>query len=107
MFGRKKPPKNTDSVAFKRYMAEHLDGRHVRYVLEREDNSEKIIGREGFLSVSGDEFIVIGSGKTLFRAKIDTFTAWEFLSLEGAVISGVDLETGKERTVLAYYKFYR
>jgi hypothetical protein len=33
--------------------------------------------------------------------------AWEFLSLEGATITGFDLDTNSMRTVLPYYKYYR
>lgn len=107
-YNKDKPPKNTDSVAFKRYMAEKLNGKHIRYALEREaDNTEKIIGREGFLSVSGDEFLVIASGDVLFRAKIDSLSAWEFLSLQGVVLTAFDLIQGRERTVLAYYVYHR
>ena len=110
MFGflkRNKPPSDTNSVEFKRYMAEKLDGRHVRYVAERVDNTDRIIGREGFLHAGKDEFCVICGEKTLFRAKIDELSAWELLSLEGAVLTGFDFESGKERTIIAYYKYYR
>ena len=37
MFGKKKkdkPPKNTDSVEFRRWIAEKLDGHTLRYILE-------------------------------------------------------------------------
>ena len=104
---RNKPPSDTNSVEFKRYMAEKLDGRHVRYVAERVNNSDTIIGREGFLHAGKEEFSVICGEKTLFRAKIDSLSAWELLSLEGAVLTAYDLESGKERTVVAYYKYYR
>lgn len=107
-FKKDKPPKDTDSVAFKRYMAEKLNGKHIRYVLEKEaDYTERIIGRDGFLSISGDEFLVVGSGDVLFRAKIDSLSAWEFLSLQGVTLTAFDLIQGRERTVLAYYVYHR
>ena len=54
-----------------------------------------------------DELSVICGEKTLFCAKVDTLVAWEFMSLEGVTLTAPDLVTGKERTVMAYYKYYR
>ncbi|MGI6717518.1 MAG: hypothetical protein ACOX3X_10165 [Eubacteriales bacterium] len=108
LFRKNKPPKDTDSVEFKRYMAAKLNERKVRYVLEKEETVSKVIGREGFITAFGDEISVICGDKTLFRAKIDTLSAcWEFLSLEGVTLTGLDLTTGRERTIMAYYKYYR
>jgi hypothetical protein len=105
---KNKPPKDTDSVEFKRWMAKKIDGMMTRYILERgEDGVEVIIGKGGFISVLNDELSVVCGEKTLFEAKIDTLQAWEFMSLEGVTLSGFDLIQGKERTVLAYYKYHR
>ena len=70
-----KPPKDTDSVEFKRYMANKLNGRLVRYVLEKGETNDKIIGKDGFLSVYGEDLSVICGEKTLFRCKIDELSA--------------------------------
>ncbi|HAN21739.1 MAG: hypothetical protein A2Y15_00455 [Clostridiales bacterium GWF2_36_10] len=103
-----KPPKNTDSVEFKRWMAKKIDGKLTRYILERgEDDVEIVIGKGGFLSVVGDELSVVCGEKTLFKAKVDNLLAWEFMSLEGVTLKGFDLIQGRERTVLAYYKYHR
>lgn len=105
---RDKPPKNTESVEFKRWMAKKIDGKLLRYILERgEDSVEIVIGKGGFISVLEDELSVICGENTLFKTKVDTLKAWEFLSLEGATLTGFDLIQGKERTILAYYKYYR
>lgn len=108
LFKNKKPPKDTNSVKFKRYMAKKLDGKHLTCVLEREENDERVIGREGFICLKGDELLVVAFGKedTLFRAKIDTLNAWEFMSLNGVVLTAFELEQGRERTVLAYYSYH-
>lgn len=109
-----KPPKNPNSVEFKRWMAGKLNGMAVRYVLERgEDGVDIIIGKGGFISVNnqsksdGGDLSVICGEKTLFKSKVDTLSAWEFLSLEGVTLTGFDQIQGKERTVMAYYKYYR
>ena len=109
-----KPPKDTNSVEFKRWMAGKINGMLVRYILERgEDGVEVVIGKGGFISVNnqtksdGGDLSVICGDKTLFKANVDTLSAWEFLSLEGVTLTGFDHIQGKERTVIAYYKYHR
>lgn len=107
IFKKEKIPKDTNSVEFHRYMAKKINGKTVRYVLERENNTDRVIGKDGFISLYEENLSVICGEKTLFSAKADNLVAWEFLSLEGVTLTGVDLITGKERTVMAYYKYYR
>lgn len=111
MFGRKKkdkPPRKTDSAEFRLWMAEKLDGRSLRYILERgEDGTERVIGKGGVLSYYEGNFSVISGDKTLFTTVASELHAWEFLSLEGATLTGFDQIEGRERTILAYYKYYR
>ncbi|MDL2287495.1 hypothetical protein LJB90_02915 [Eubacteriales bacterium OttesenSCG-928-G02] len=108
LFRRKdKPPKDTNSVEFKRFMANRLNGKNLRYILERENDTSKVIGKDGFISVNEGILSVICGTNTLFRAEVDTLSAWEFLSLEGATLTAVDMITGKERTVMGYYKYHR
>ncbi|MBQ3081879.1 MAG: hypothetical protein IJC49_05450 [Clostridia bacterium] len=106
-FRREKPPKDTESVQFKRWMANKLNEKHIRYVLERENNEERIIGRDGFISVVENDLVVIADGTEKFRTPIDTMSAWEFMSLQGVTITGFDKLTERERTVLAYYIYHR
>lgn len=111
MFGFKKkdkPPRNTDSAEFRLWMAKKLDGRSLRYILEREENGvERVIGKGGVLSLYEGNFSVISGDRTLFVTAASELHAWEFLSLEGATLTGFDQVEGKERTILAYYKYYR
>lgn len=107
-FRKDKPPKDPNSPKFKRYMANRLHEKHIRYLLERDsDGEERIIAREGFIHVSNDELAVICGEKVMFRTVVLQMEAWEFMSLEGATITGFDLDEGRERTVMAYYKYYR
>ena len=59
----KKEPK-PGTRAFREMMAKKIDGRHIRYVTERVDNVENVIGRDGALAIKGDEFILHVPGKT-------------------------------------------
>ena len=85
-------------------MAKKLDGMHIKYVMERlEDEDDIIIGREGALMTRNDEFIVFSSLKDVFRSKIDETDFSELMSLGGAIITGTDLLSGKERSLIAHY----
>ncbi len=109
LFSRKsKPPKNTDSVEFKRYMAQKISDKLIKCVLERrDDNSDCVIGKSGFFALKNGVLEIITEGKTVFCGDVDTLTIWEFMSLDGAVITGFDRTVERERTVMAYYKYYR
>lgn len=103
----KKEPK-PGTRAFREQMAAKLDGKHIRYVTERVEGIENVIGRDGALAVRGDEFILHVPGKTLLRAKITELDAWELLSKEGVVLTAPDLERdGEVHTVTAFYVYYR
>lgn len=103
-----KPPKDTNSPEFRLYMCRKLDGHTLKYILEREeDATEKVIGKGGILSLYNDNFSVVCGGETLFECKASELHAWEFMSLDGATLTGYDKIQNKERTILAYYTYYR
>ncbi len=96
--------KVTAEVKFRRKMAKKLHGMHIKYVMERlVDEDDIIVGREGALIVRGKEFMVFSSQHDVFRSMIDDTDFSELLSLGGAVITGYDLLSGKERTLIAHY----
>jgi len=100
--------KNPDSKKFKREMAYAVSGQHIKYVTEKINNVDEVIGKNGGLNIRDDEFIVYASANILFRCKIDELQIWELLSKDGVVLTGPDLEHGgTERTVVAYYVYYR
>lgn len=99
--------KNVNSKSFKREMANHLNGRAIKYVTERVDDVDNVIGREGALIIKDDELLVYSSADIVFRVKIDELKASELLSLEGAILIGPDMtQGGKERKIIAYYTYY-
>ena len=106
LFGRKKLDPN--SKKFRWEMARSVEGQHIKYVTEKKENVDEVIGRNGGLNIRNDEFIVYASAKVLFRCKVDDLQIWELLSKDGVVLTGPDIESGgRERTVVAYYVYYR
>lgn len=105
---KKKMPKNTNSKAYRIKMAEFLNGRAIKYCSERIDGVENVVGKAGSLTVRNGEFLVFSSGDIVMRAKIEELNASELLSLEGVILNAPDYEHGgKERTIIAYYTYYR
>jgi len=100
--------KDPNSKAFRREMAMAVCGQHIKYVTEKRDGVEEVIGRNGGLNIRDDEFIVYASSNVVFRCKIDELQIWELLSKDGVVLTGPDIESGgKVRTVIAFYVYHR
>ena len=107
-FDRFKKKKDPNSKEFRREMALAINGRHIRYVTEKRDGVDEVIGRNGGLNIRDDELIVFASSDVVFRCKIEQMQAWELLSKDGVVITAPDLEHGgKERTIIVFYVYYR
>ena len=99
---------NPESKRYRYDMAQRICGHHVKYVTERINNVDEVIGRSGGLNIKGDELLVYASFKVLMRCKIADMEAAELLSKDGVVITAPDLENGgKIRTVIVYYVYYR
>ena len=108
LFKKLTKSKNPDSKKFKREMAYAVSGQHIKYVTEKRNGVDEVIGRNGGLNIRNDEFIVYASANVVFRCKIDELQIWELLSRDGVVLTGPDIEHGgEERTVIAYYVYYR
>lgn len=108
LFKRLTKSKNPDSKKYKREMAEMVCGQHIKYVTERINDVETVIGRNGGLNIRNDEFIVYASADVVFRCSLDELQVSELLSKDGVVLSGPDLEhEGKQRTIIAFYVYYR
>ena len=100
--------KNPNSKRFRYDMAKQICGHHVKYITEKKDGVDEVIGRSGALNIRGDELLVFVSGDILMRCRIEEMQAWELLSKDGVVITAPDLEHGgAERTIIVYYVYYR
>ncbi len=105
-FFNRKPKEG--SIAFRTQMAEKISGKHIKYVTERIDNEDIVIGKEGSVCLRDDEIIVYASMDVLFRCPVAELMASELMSHDGVILSGPDGEHGgRQRTVIAYYLYYR
>ena len=108
LFKKLTKSKDPNSKKFRREMAYAVSGQHIRYVTEKKNNVDEVIGRNGGLNIRDDEMILYASADVLFRCRIDDLQIWELLSKDGVVLTGPDLEHGGVvRTVIAYYVYYR
>lgn len=100
--------KNPDSKRYRYDMAKQICGHHLKYVTEKKNGVDEVIGRSGALNIRGDELLVFASADILMRCRIEEMQAWELLSKDGVVITAPDLERGgEERTIIVYYVYYR
>jgi hypothetical protein len=87
-----------------RMIAEKLNDYHIKYAVIKTDTDDLIVGRDGHVNiVDGDCFELVFGVESAFKFKIDEMTIWEFMSLDGATVSGVDLNDGNEKTFMIYY----
>ncbi len=99
---------NPNSKAYKRKRAESLHGQIIKYVTERDETGDTVIGRGGSLSLRGDEFLVFSSGETLLRANIYELEAADLLSGDGVVLTAPNRETdGAVRSIIVHFVYYR
>jgi hypothetical protein len=79
--------KNPDSPAYRREMAQKIAGHRIRYVTEKVNGVDEVIGREGSIDLRNGEFIVFASSEVILRCDIDQLQAWELLSKDGVVVT--------------------
>ena len=107
-FGLFKKRNIEDTPAFRKQMAEKIAVRRLRYISERINDTELIVGRDGGFNIRNDEFIVSADNHVVFRCKIKEMQASELMSKEGAIITAPDLEHGGNmRTIIVYYVYFR
>ena len=58
-------------------MAQMICGKHIRYVSEKQNDVDVVIGREGGFNIREDDLLVYASSKVVFRSKIDDLQIWE------------------------------
>ena len=103
-----------DNPEYRIQFARKISHKKIRYVSERvvdESTGEvvdTIIGKDGFFHINeNNELVISCGGKELFKAFTPDLKAYEFLSLDGAVLESFDLVANKHRQIIAYYKYYR
>ena len=84
-----------------------LHGSSIRYVTERRDDNDDVIGRGGSLSVRNEELLVFSSGEILFRFPVSQVRACDLMSGDGIVLEGYDLLSGRKRNIVAYFVYHR
>ncbi len=101
--------KNTPgSPAYRMRMAKELHGLSVKYVTERRDGNDDVIGRGGALALHGKEFLVYSSGDILLRTDPLQMDASYLMSGDGVVITAPDsLKDGAVRTVIVHFVYHR
>ncbi|MBQ9941045.1 MAG: hypothetical protein IJO74_05865 [Clostridia bacterium] len=96
----KKKPSNQD-------FCKKLDNRKLQYVIERLPDGEIVVGKSGYINIKNSEMIIFCEGKTIFRSDINKTECADLMSLAGVIINGFDIETQLQRTLVAYYLYYR
>ena len=100
-------PSATKERKAKIELAKKLNGKPLKCVCERKNGIEEIIARDGAIVMDNGKIIIYGGQDIVFRADFMSVNAGELLSLEGIVVQGIDEMSGEERSIVAYYKYWR
>ncbi|MDD6265636.1 MAG: hypothetical protein PUB34_04980 [Clostridia bacterium] len=93
--------------SLKRKIAKELDGKYIKVITERKNESEETVGKTGAFIIKGEEILVYSEEKVVFRSLIDDTDFSPLLSLGGVIIHGNDIEhSGMERTLVIYYTYH-
>ena len=88
--------------------AKELHGQAVKYVTERRNDNDDVIGRGGNLTLKDDKFIVDSSGDRLFVCDVSELDLSMLMSGDGVIVSGPDhLSGGKHRSITVHFVYYR
>lgn len=97
------------SVASKRAKrAAELHGQAIKYVTERVNDNDNVVGRGGSISVRNGELLLFSSDTILLRSDVSETDASYLLSGDGVVLTAPNKEeNGRERNYIAYFVYYR
>jgi hypothetical protein len=96
------------SYTFRRKMALSLHGQPVKYITERRDDNDDVVGRGGHIAVHEDDLILDSGTDTLFRCPIADVSCAMLMSGDGVIVSGPNaLEDGNTRTFTVHFVYYR
>ncbi len=96
-----------NSKKFKLQQAEKFNNLVIESVTERVEGEEILVGSAGSTSMKGKRFIICSAGRVVFEGDIYDISISELMSRNGIIIRGHDFETGRERTVVAHFSYYR
>ncbi len=95
------------SPRYRWWMAERIAGLRIKYVTERINDMDNVVGRAGGMNIRDGIFIVHASNNVIMRAKVEDMQAGELMSHDGVVITAPDLEHGGvERTIVVHFTDY-
>lgn len=85
-----------------------LHGQLIKYVTERIDGNDNVVGRGGSVSVRDSQLLLFTSEKILMRAELDALEVSYLLSGDGVVLTAPNLEDGGNiHSYIAYFVYHR
>ena len=96
------------SYAYRKKKADELHGKSIKYVTERRNDNDDVVGRGGYITVKDDRLIVDSSGDRVFYCNISEVDCSMLMSGDGVIISGPDLlQDGKHRSITVHFVYHR
>ena len=101
------PDRYYASPGYRREAAARYDSKLLKYVTERGDAGDVVIAKDAYICVKAGWVFVNSETESLFKCRDDTVTSGELMSHDGVIFTGFDEISGKERSIVCYFKYYR
>ena len=95
------------SAQFRLEAAKENHGRVIRYVTERINENDNVVGRGGALTLKDGNFIIDNSADRLYVAPATETDISKLMSGDGVVVKGKNTVDGKYHIYTVYFVYYR
>ena len=95
------------SPAYKRKAALQFDSKLLQYVTERRDTGDVVLCKDSYICVKAGYVYVNSEEKSIFKCRDDAVESGELMSRDGVIFTGFDEISGKVRSIICYFRYYR
>lgn len=101
------PQRYYNSPGYRREAAARYGDKLLKYVTERGEGGDVVIARDAYICVSAGFVYVNSETASIFKCRDNAVQSGELMSHDGVIFTGFDEISGKERSIVCYFKYYR
>ena len=101
------PNRYYDSPGYRREAAARYDRKLLKCVTERRESGEAVLTRDAYICVDAGYVFVNAETESIFKCRDEDVRSGELMSHDGVIFTGFDEISGRERSIVCYFKYYR
>lgn len=95
------------SPAYKRRACARFDAKLLQYVTERREEGDLVLCKDSYICVKAGYVFVNSEETSIFKCRDDAVECGELMSHDGVIFTGFDEISGKVRSIICYFRYYR